>query len=85
MPPRLTWKASRSVPVCRAEAWIVYGIDASAAVAASASNTAGCTFEPRSMTGPEPNGCAPISVGSTPGASVAWVTSTTRATSGRRL
>ncbi len=35
------------------------------------------------MTGPEPSGWVPFSRSSMPGASVAWVTSTTIATSGR--
>ena len=39
--------------------------------------------EPRPITGPEPSGWLPSSFSSTPGASVAWVTSTAIAMSGR--
>ena len=40
-------------------------------------------MEPRPITGPEPSGWLPVSFSSIPGASVAWVTSTATATSGR--
>ena len=55
---------------------------ASAVVVRAARRRAGCSVEPRSMTGPRPSSCLPISLTSMPGASVAWVTSTTIATSG---
>src|SRR4051794_37159470 len=45
------------------------------AVAASSSKTVGERVEPRARTGPEPSGCEPSFFSSTPGASVAWVTS----------
>ena len=58
---------------------------ASSAVSTSSSNTFGERVEPRPITGPEPSGWLPISFSSTPGASVAWVTSTAMARSGRDL
>ena len=56
---------------------------ASSAVSTSSSNTFGERVEPRPITGPEPSGWLPTSFSSTPGASVAWVTSTAIARSGR--
>ena len=53
------------------------------AVSTSSSKTLGERVEPRPITGPEPSGWLPISFSSTPGASVAWVTSTAIAMSGR--
>src|ERR1700712_2214273 len=53
------------------------------AVSTSSSKTLGERVEPRPITGPEPSGWTPISFSSTPGASVAWVTSTAIAMSGR--
>ena len=58
------------------------GIFSRSAVSYSSSNSRGCSVEPRLITGPEPSSCLPISFTSIPGASVAWVTSTTIAASG---
>ncbi len=58
------------------------GMPSASAVSCRSSKTRGLRFEPRSMTGPEPNGWLPSSLTSMPGASVACVTSTTTARSG---
>ena len=69
--------------VPRPLALIVWSIPASSAVSTSSSKTFGESVEPRPIAGPEPSGWLPISFSSTPGASVAWVTSTATARSGR--
>ena len=84
MPSRLMCTASASVPVLRALASTVNGIFSRSAVSYSSSNSCGCNVEPRLIAGPEPSSCLPISFTSIPGASVAWVTSTTIAASGFR-
>ena len=81
-PPRLRWTASASVPVARAVASTVNGIFSASAVSKSSSNRRWLSVEPRLSTGPEPSSCLPLSLTSMPGASVAWVTSTTIAASG---
>ena len=53
------------------------------AVSTSSSKTLGERVEPRPITGPSRAGWLPSSFSSTPGASVAWVTSTATAMSGR--
>ena len=50
----------------------------------SSSNRPGLRVDPRPSTGPEPSACSPLSLTSMPGASVACVTSTMIAASGRR-
>ena len=59
------------------------GMPSASAVACSSSKTAGSSVEPRPITGPEPKRWRPSSFSSVPGASVANVTSTAIATSGR--
>ena len=59
------------------------GIPASSPAACRSSKTCGSSVEPRVITGPLPNLCDPSSFSSEPGASVAKVTSTTMAMSGR--
>src|ERR1700722_17282327 len=81
-PPRLRCTASASVPVARPEASTVKGIFSAVPASNSSSKTALLSVEPRVITGPEPSSCLPASLTSMPGASVAWVTSTTIATSG---
>ena len=61
------------------------GISASSPAACSSSKTCGSSVEPRPITGPLPNLCEPSSFSSEPGGSVANVTSTTIATSGRSV
>src|SRR3954465_6944398 len=53
------------------------------AAAGGSSNRRGSGVEPRPITGPEPNLCEPSSFSSVPGSSVAKVTSTAIAMSGR--
>ena len=48
----------------------------------AARTSAATSFDPRTIAGPEPRWWRPFSFSSIPGASVAWVTSTTIATSG---
>ena len=79
------WIASASVPVPRADADSVYGMPSASAASISSSLTTGCRVVPRSITGPEPKWCLPSSCSAMPGASVACVTSTAIAMSGRRL
>ena len=81
---REIWIASASVWVPRPLASIVCSMPASSAAATSSSKTLGERVEPRPITGPEPSAWLPVSFSSIPGASVAWVTSTATATSGRR-
>ena len=83
MPAREIWRTSASVLVPRPLALIEYSIPSASAVSTSSSKTLGERVEPRPIAGPEPNGWLPISFSSTPGASVAWVTSTAIAMSGR--
>ena len=83
IPEREIWSASASVLVPRPLAPIECSIPAASAVSTSSSKTLGESVEPRPITGPEPKGWLPISFSSMPGASVAWVTSTAIARSGR--
>ena len=69
--------------VPRPLALIEYSMPSASAVSTSSSKTLGERVEPRPITGPEPSGWLPSSFSSTPGASVAWVTSTAIAMSGR--
>ena len=59
------------------------GMPSFSAVSYRSSNTIGSSVEPRPITGPEPKRWRPSSFSSSPGASVANVTSTAMATSGR--
>ena len=61
------------------------GMPSASPAACSSSNTVGSSVEPRWMTGPVPNLWLPSSFSSVPGASVANVTSTTTAMSGRSV
>src|SRR3954447_19513278 len=74
--------ASASVPVLRAEASTLNAMPSASPASWSSSKTFGCRVAPRPITGPEPRWWAPCSRSSTPGTSVACVTSTTIATSG---
>ena len=82
MPAREMWNASASVPVARAEAVTVNGMPSASAVSWSSSKTCGSSVEPRVSTAPVPNRWRPTSFSSSPGWSVANVTSTAIATSG---
>ncbi len=75
--------ASASVLVLRPLALTVCSIPASSAASTSSSKTLGESVDPRPIAGPEPSGWLPTCFSSTPGASVAWVTSIARARSGR--
>ena len=77
------WIASASVPVPRAEAETVNGMPSASAVSCSSSKIVGSSVEPRVSTAPVPNLWRPISFSSMPGWSVAKVTSTAIAMSGR--
>ena len=79
---RLKWITSASVPVCRPAASVEHSIPSASAASSSRSLSGRLTTAPRVITGPLPSPCSPISPGSTPGASVACVTSTTTARSG---
>src|ERR1700722_13164179 len=81
-PPRLRCTASASVPVLRPIASTVKAIFSFSAVSYRSSERRGLSVEPLLSTGPEPSSCLPDSFTSMPGASVAWVTSTTIAASG---
>ena len=83
MPEREIWIASASVCEERPVALSVYSMPSASAVSISSSETLGERVEPRKITVPEPSGWLPFSFSSTPGASVAWVTSTATARSGR--
>ena len=83
MPAREIWITSASVLVPRPLAASECSIPSASAVSISSSETFGERVEPRPITGPEPSGLVPSSFSLTPGASVAWVTSTATATSGR--
>ena len=83
MPAREICSTSASVLVPRPLALIECSMPSASAVSTSSSKTLGERVEPRPIAGPEPSGWLPISFSSTPGASVAWVTSTAIAMSGR--
>ena len=83
MPAREICRTSASVLVPRPLALTEYSMPSASAVSTSSSKTLGERVEPRPIAGPEPKGWLPISFSSTPGASVAWVTSTAIAMSGR--
>ena len=74
----------RRCPCWRPAASVEHSMPSAAATSSSRSFTARLTIAPRVMTGPLPRPWSPSSPGSTPGASVAWVTSTTTARSGSR-
>ena len=59
------------------------GMPSASPASCSSSNTRGSSVEPRVSTGPVPNRWRPTSFSSSPGWSVANVTSTAIATSGR--